>query len=62
MTEKLRKKLAQIIIFCVSFFYIILILDILYPLNLERYQNLSTEILDKDGKTLRIYLSDDGFF
>ena len=62
MTKNLRKKLARLLVILASFFYGILILDILYPLNLERYEKLSTEILDKDGNILRHYLSADGFF
>lgn len=38
-----------------------LVLDRSYPLDLSRYQTLSTEILDDQDQPLRLYLSADGY-
>ncbi len=58
---KWQKRLIWITLGLISPVVIFVTLNFAFPLDLDRYQTLSTEIRDDRDRHLRIYLSDDGY-
>ena len=57
--KKTRNLITSFFIFWVLFILTLNICNYLFPLNLYRYQNLSTQNLSNEGKVLRSFLSAD---
>lgn len=55
------KKFTKITLGLLCPIVLFVVLNFAFPLNLDRYHTLSTEILDDQDQPLRIYLSDDGY-
>jgi len=58
---KLKKRLIILAIGLLGPILLFVMLNMAFPLDLTRYQTLSTEVLDDHDQPLRIYLSADGF-